>query len=138
MPKPSRHQARILAFRTIYSRHKLGVNPNGENHLVIESGLQGKYKDFSQDLTNSTWERLNEIDGIIQKVLKNWKQHRISDTLNALLRISIGEMLHYKETESNIIINEAIEICKKFVDEKATKICNGVLHSASKEIRVEQ
>lgn len=138
MPKPSRHQARVLAFQTIYSRHKLGINPKGESHLLIESGLQGKYKDFSQGLINATWERLSTIDGIIQKFLKNWKQHRISDSLNALLRIGIGELLHYKDTESKIIINEALEICKKFVDEKATKMCNGVLHSASKEIRVEQ
>lgn len=138
MQKPSRHRARILAFQTIYCRHKLGNNPSGEKYLLSESGLQGKYKTFSNQLTEQTWNRLEEIDGIIQKHLKNWKQHRITDTLNALLRVGIGEMLHYKDTESKIIINEALEICKRYVDEKATKICNGVLHSASRQIRVEE
>jgi len=137
MPKPSRHKARILAFQTIYSRQKLGINLLAEDQLIAESGLQGKYRDFTLELVEKTWNRLDEIDKIIQNNLKNWKQQRITDTLNALLRIGIGELLQYSETECKIIINEAIEICKKYVDEKATKICNGVLHSASKEIRVE-
>lgn len=138
MSKPSRHKARILAFQTIYCRHKLGINAAGEKQLLEESGLQGKYREFSWGLVEHTWNRLAEIDTVIQNHLKNWKQHRISDTLNALLRIGIGELLQYSETETKIIINEAIEICKLYVDEKATKICNGVLHSAAKEIRVEQ
>ena len=82
MPKPSRHNARILAFQTIYCRHKLGVNPRGESHLLIESGLKGKYKDFSKALVTATWDRLDRIDSIIQNNLKNWKQARISDSLH--------------------------------------------------------
>lgn len=137
MPKPSRHLARVLAFQTIYCRHQIGVNPAGEDFLLTNSGLQGKYKDFTKNLVEKTWNKLEEIDGIIQKNLKNWKQHRISDTLNALLRVGVGELIHFSETESKIVINEALEICKRFVDAKATKICNGVLHSASQQIRVE-
>jgi transcription antitermination protein NusB len=138
MHKQTRHNARILAFRLIYCRNKLGISPTGEKNLLNESDLQGKYKDFSQELAEKTWAHLDQIDPIIQSKLKNWKQHRISDTLNALLRISICELLFYPDTETKIIINEAIELCKIHVDEKATRMCNGVLHAASSEIRVEQ
>ncbi len=137
MLNQTRHSARILAFRLIYCRNKLGINQNGEAQLLNESKLQDKYLGFCRNLVDKTWENLDQIDPIIQGKLKNWKQHRLSETLNALLRISICEFLFFPETESKIIINEAIEICKYHVDEKATRICNGVLHAASSEIRVE-
>lgn len=138
MPKPSRHNARILAFRILYSRSKVGISADGEDKVFEEAGLTSKYQEFSKNLIEGTWQELDKIDSIIQKKLKNWKQTRIADTLNALLRVSIGELLIFPETESKIIINEALEICKEYVDAKATRICNGVLHSAAEEIRVEQ
>ncbi len=89
MLKPSRHNARIIAFQTIYSRGKLGVNQNGEDRIISDSHLDGKYAIFSKDLINKTWDHLDEIDRIIQNHLQNWKQTRLADTLNALLRISV-------------------------------------------------
>ncbi|MBU2515072.1 transcription antitermination factor NusB [bacterium] len=136
MPIPTRHSARILALQIVYSREKLGVNHTGESAVFDESLLKGKYKEFSSLLIETTWNNLTNVDQTIQKYLKNWKQTRLTDTLNALLRISVAEMLYFPDTESKIIINEAIEICREFVDEKATKMCNGVLHSVSKEIRL--
>lgn len=138
MPKPSRHQARITAFQIIYSREKLGIQEQGEARVIKDAGLVSKYATFCTSLVDRTWQNLEQIDQYIQKNLKNWKQSRIAPTLNALLRISICELIFLKETESKIIINEAIEICKHFVDEKATKICNGVLHSISETLRVVQ
>ena len=138
MPRQTRHNARILAFQAVYCRDKLGINRAGESQLFTDSGLKGAYLEFSRELTEKTWNNLSDIDPVIQSNLKNWKQHRLTDTLNSLLRIGICELLFFKETESKIIINEAIEICKKYVDEKASRMCNGVLHAAAKELRVEQ
>ncbi len=136
MSKPTRHSARILALQIIYSRGKLGVNHDGEREIFEQSKLKGKYKEFSAQLIETTWTNLSQVDLTIQRFLKNWKQTRLTDTLNALLRISVAEIVYFPDTESKIIINEAIEICREFVDEKATKICNGVLHSVSNEIRL--
>lgn len=135
MPKPTRHSARILALQIIYSRSKLGINQAGESEVIRDSCLKGKYREFGSQLIETTWKHLSEIDLAIQKHLKNWKQNRLTDTLNALLRISVAELLFFPETEKKIVINEAIELCREFVDEKATKMCNGVLHSVSKEDR---
>ena len=137
MPKSSRHNARIIAFQTIYSRGKLGLNQNGEERILADAHLEAKYAAFCSELISKTWEHLEELDQIIQAHLKNWKQTRLADTLNALLRISVCELKFFPATESKIIFNESIEICREFVDEKATKICNGVLHSAAKDLRVE-
>ncbi len=129
MSRPTRSKARILAFQTVYNRAKLGVNQQGEELLYKNSKLSKPYETFSQSLADKTWQKLSEIDSAIKQHLINWKQTRISDTLNALLRIATCEILFFPETDSKVVFNEAIEICRNYVDEKATKLCNGVLHS---------
>ncbi len=129
MPTSTRHQARILAFQIIYNREKIGIHPQGEDLHIKDSGLTDNYLDFSRQLINLTWQHLVEIDKRIQQNLINWKQSRISETLNALLRIAACELIYFPETDGKIVLNEAIEICRGYVGEKATKICNGVLHA---------
>lgn len=132
-----RRQARVIAFQTIYSRHKLGVVSSGEERMISDSNLPEKYATFSRNLIQNTWQQLEEIDQVIEANLQNWKQKRLADTLNALLRIAICELKYFPDTDAKVVINEAIEICREYIDEKATKICNGVLHSASKDLRLE-
>lgn len=129
MPRPTRSKARILAFQIVYNRDKIGINQQGEDLLFRNSNLSKPYETFSQNLVNTTWQKLDEIDSAIKKHLINWKQTRISDTLNALLRVATCELLFFPETDSKVVFNEAIEICRNYVDEKATKLCNGTLHS---------
>ena len=134
MPKASRHDARILALQIVYSRSKIGKNLPGEKLVLEDSQLHNKYIDFANLLVDKTWDNLKEIDGSIQKHLKNWKQDRLTGTLNALLRISVAELKYFSETERKVVFNEAIELCREFVDEKATKMCNGVLHSVANDV----
>ncbi len=129
MPRPTRSKARILAFQIVYNRDKIGINQQGEDLLFKNSNLSKPYETFSQSLVETTWQKLGEIDSAIKKHLINWKQTRISDTLNALLRVATCEILFFPKTDSKVVFNEAIEICRNYVDEKATKLCNGTLHS---------
>ena len=129
MPGTSRRKSRELAVKLIYSRDRLN-DTNEMEHLIHPDTHQGKDTDkFANELTETAWNNLVAIDEMIQKNLKNWKQHRISPVLNAILRISIGEILFYQKTDGKVILNEAIELCKSLVGEQATKICNGVLHA---------
>ena len=129
MSRSTRHNSRILAFQITYTRAKFGIHHKGEELLFKQAGLTGNYQIFFQNLVDTTWEKLDEIDKVIQQHLTNWKQTRISETLNALLRISSCELLFFPEIDNKIVINEAIEICRNFVGEKATKFCNGDLHA---------
>ena len=130
MPGPSRRKSRELAVKLLYSRDRL--DDTNEMERFIHPGTQNgqSMDEFANELTETAWNNLVAIDEMIQKNLQNWKQHRISPVLNAILRISIGEILFYKKTDGKVILNEAIELCKSLVGEQATKICNGVLHAA--------
>jgi len=133
MPTSSRRKARILAYQTLYQRKKIGIHPLGEELLSDATPLAEKYSDFCQQLIETTWKELSTIDETIQRHLINWKQTRISESLNALLRIATSELLYFPDIDGKIVLNEAIEICRSYVDTQATKLLNGVLHAIWQE-----
>ncbi|MBU2644512.1 transcription antitermination factor NusB [bacterium] len=133
MSTSNRRKARILAYQTLYQRKKIGIQPAGEARLFLEHPLSDKYSEFCRQLIDTTWKELSTIDGTIQRYLINWKQTRISESLNALLRIATCELLFFPDTDGKVVLNEAIEICRSYVDSQATKILNGVLHAVWQE-----
>lgn len=135
MSQPTRRTAREIAFQVLYHRSKLGITPYGEELLIQSIESDKKQLAYCNYLIRQTWENLDQIDSIIEKYLINWKQSRLSDSLNALLRLSVCELLFEPDIDGKIILNEAIEICKQYVDEKATKMCNGVLHAVYQKLQ---
>ncbi|UKI58499.1 MAG: transcription antitermination factor NusB [Clostridium sp.] len=63
---------------------------------------------------------------IIGKYLENWDLDRLGKTDRAILRLSTYEMLYYN-TPKVVVINEAVELAKKYSDEKIAKLINAVL-----------
>ena len=135
MKQPPRRRARLFAFDLAYSRKEMGINQAGELLLERQAKLKGEHLLFAKDLIRQTWENLDQVDELISAALVNWKQDRISEALNALFRISVGELLFFEGTDSKIIINEGIEICKERVTPAAKKIYNGTMHQISLKIR---
>lgn len=129
MSGTSRRKSRELAVKLLYSRDRLDNTNELEVYIHPDTPQGGTIDEFANQLAESAWNNLVAIDEMIQKNLKNWKQSRISPVLNAILRISIGEMLYHQKTDGKVVLNEAIELCKSLVGEQATKICNGVLHA---------
>ena len=74
------------------------------------------------------------IDSKIESKLVNWKLSRISKVNIAIARLSVFEMFFYKEDDipAKVSINEAIELCKEFSDEKSVAFINGLLDKVYK------
>lgn len=89
---------------------------------------------YIKELLSSAYENREELDERINKYLKNWRSERLSKTSLALLRMSMAEIL-YLGTPVGASINEAVEIAKKYEENKETvAMINGVLGSFSKEL----
>ena len=82
--------------------------------------------DFLNMLINGVLDNINEIDNKAQTYLENWSIDRLGLTDQAIIRMGIYE-LTYTETPPLVCINEAIELSKKYSDEKVSKMINGVL-----------
>ncbi len=100
------------------------------NNIEIESGIFT----FADNLLKTTLSNIEAIDNEIGKYAKNWKFDRIAILDKNIMRIATGEIL-FSEVPSPIIINEAIEVAKKFCSDKSGKFINGVLNTIAHENR---
>lgn len=92
---------------------------------VIKENLEIDNK-YVRDVVNGVLEHMDNIDNIISKYLENWDLNRLGKTDKAILRLGAYEMLYY-DTPKVVVINEAIELAKKYSDDKVVKIINAVL-----------
>lgn len=92
---------------------------------VIKENLEIDNK-YVRDVVNGVLENLDNIDKTISKYLDNWDLDRLGKTDRAILRLGTYEMMYY-DTPSIVAINEAVELSKKYSDEKIVKLINAVL-----------
>lgn len=79
----------------------------------------------------------NEIDNIIKKYSKNWDFKRIGNVEKTVLRLAVYELKEKKNIPHKVVINEAIELCKKYSEEDSGKFVNGILHNIVEDIKKE-
>lgn len=82
--------------------------------------------EFLTNLVNGVIDNLESIDENISKYLENWNIERLGLTDQAIVRIATYELI-FTDTPNLVCINEAIELSKKYSDEKVSKMINGVL-----------
>ena len=92
---------------------------------VIKENLEMDNK-YVKDIVHGVLENLDEIDKIITKYLDNLPLDRLGKTDRAILRLATYEMLYY-DTPEVVVINEAVELSKKYSDDKVVKLINAVL-----------
>ena len=102
-----------------------------EYYYIVSWEWDGIEKYMPEDMTKKFNEfckshNLEEIDKNIYKYLENWSIERLGLTDQAIIRISVYELI-YTDTPNLVCINEAIELAKKYSDEKVAKMINGVL-----------
>ena len=90
--------------------------------------------DYVKEAVKVVNDNLTKIDEIITESLVNWKLDRISKVNLTILRLAVGEMLYIEDVPEKVAINEAIELTKKYSDEKSVSFINGVLDKAFKSI----
>ena len=92
---------------------------------VIKENLEIDNK-FVRDVVYGVMKNIENIDKVISKYLENWDLDRLGKTDKAILRLGIYEMLYY-DTPKVVVINEAVELSKKYSDDKIVKLINAVL-----------
>ena len=96
------------------------------NELINE--LLDQKNDFVTDTVNQIIEKQEDLTNLANKYLKDWDIDRLSKVDKAILSLGIYELL-YTDTPNIVCINEAIELAKKYSDEKIVKMINATLDS---------
>lgn len=81
---------------------------------------------FATDLAQQTWSHLSELDSVISQRSEGWEMSRITPVDRNILRLSLYELLH-THTDASVIINEAVEMAKKYSTDDSPKFINGIL-----------
>ena len=81
---------------------------------------------YVNDIVNGVYENMKSIDETITKYLDGWDLDRLGKTDRAILRLGTYEILYY-DTPKIVAINEAVELSKKYSDDKVVKLVNAVL-----------
>ena len=92
-------------------------------------------KEHSQRLVEGITSHREEIDRLIQSVSANWRISRMAIVDRNVLRMAVFELLHEESLAPAIVINEAIEIAKKYSSEEGATFVNGILDAVRKEIQ---
>ena len=89
---------------------------------------------FADDLFNVAVDRQTQIDELIQKHAQHWKMERMAAVDRNVLRTGVAEFLSSRETPRPVVINEALEIARKFSAPESVQFINGVLDSVGKDL----
>ncbi|MGB2993384.1 MAG: transcription antitermination factor NusB [Paenisporosarcina sp.] len=118
-----RREAREKALQTLFQLEN--------TELTIEDAmshvLEGQNDPFYEKLVRGTTEQLAQIDESLKTKLENWSLDRLPKIERTVLRLAVYELLFMQDAPSRVVMNEAIELCKTFGDDKSSKFVNGVL-----------
>ena len=118
----AREKIMIILYQIdLYDKDKIPYDLESVFHENLE--IDNK---FVRDIVDGVLEKKDSIDKIISKYLENWDLDRLGKTDRGILRLSTYEMLYYN-TPKVVVINEAVELAKKYSDEKIVKLINAVL-----------
>jgi N utilization substance protein B len=96
--------------------------------------MDDETRGFAEDLFRVAVERQAQIDELIQKHAQHWRMERMAAVDRNVLRTGVAEFLAYRETPRPVVINEALEIARKFSAPESVQFINGVLDSVGKEL----
>ncbi len=96
--------------------------------------VEEEARGFADDLFRVASGRLAEIDGLIEKHAQHWRMDRMAAVDRNVLRGAVAEFLGYPATPHAIVINEALEIARKFSTPESVQFINGVLDSVGKQV----
>ena len=96
--------------------------------------VEADVRSFAEDLFRVAGDRATEIDSLIEGHAQHWRMERMAAVDRNLMRAAVAEMLGFPATPRAVVINEALEVARKFSSPEAVQFINGVLDSVGKQL----
>ena len=130
----NRREAREAVFELLFETEFRADEQKEEIFATSSENREIAPDNYIREAYFGVQEHMEEIDELINRFAKGWKTNRISKVSRSILRLCVYEMLYCKDIPESVSINEAVELCKKYDEEKARAFINGVLNSVKNEI----
>lgn len=132
----TRRKSRELAMQMLFQADLGQHAPADVERLFWQSrdDVEAETRTFAEDLFRVASSRRSEVDGLIEKHAQNWRLERMPVVDRSLLRSAVAEMLGFPQTPAAIIINETLEIARRYAAPEASHFINGVLDAIGREL----
>jgi transcription antitermination protein NusB len=135
----ARRRAREVAFRVAYQ-----ADVNHDSYARAWSARRDEERltddqiAIVEDVVTLLETRGSEVDGILTRAAENWPLDRLSATDRSVLRTAVAELLARGGTPARVVLDEAIDIAKRFGSEESGRFVNGVLDRVARELRPQE
>jgi N utilization substance protein B len=132
----NRRKARECALQILFQLEFNAADPQALARTYWEGQKTTPgVRDYGSRLVERILARREEIDGVIQAVSRNWRLARMGAVDRNILRIAVCELLYEPSLVPAIVIDEAIEIAKRYSGQESATFVNGVLDAVRKRLK---
>ena len=137
MSRGPRRQGREAALKLLYTLDLTGTDWPTDNAVdweeqPEEAGSE-EVRGFAETLFHAVIEHRDELDAVIGRAADNWEVERISRVDMNLMRMATLELLHMTDVPARVVVNEAVDIARRFSDSRSAVFVNGVLDRIARE-----
>jgi len=132
----TRRKSRELAMQMLFQGDLGKQTPDEVRALFWPSrdDVDAETRGFAEDIYRVASERQAEIDALIESHAENWRLERMAVVDRNLLRASVAELLGYPKTPAAIVINESLEIARRYAAPESVQFLNGVLDAIARTL----
>jgi transcription antitermination protein NusB len=132
----ARRRAREVAFRLVYQADVMGeeLDPDWATRCAEEQ-LGPDPIELVGDVLGVLRRRPAEVDELVRSAARNWELDRLAATDRSVLRIAAAELIGRPGTPARVILDEAIEIARRFGGDESARFVNGVLDHVARRLR---
>ncbi len=132
----TRRKSRELAMQMLFQGDLGKQTPDQVRSLFWPSrdDVDAETRGFAEDIYRVATARTPEIDTLIESHAQNWRIERMAVVDRNLLRAAVAEMLGYPNTPAAIVINESLEIARRYAAPESVQFLNGVLDAIARTL----
>lgn len=130
-----RRRAREVAFRLAYQADVMGESLELTAVPSEEDDLGTDQAELVGDIVRTLCVRRAEVDEQVQAAARNWELDRLAATDRSVLRIATAELIGRPGTPVRVVLDEAIEIARRYGSEESARFVNGVLDHVARALR---
>jgi N utilization substance protein B len=102
--------------------------------FFLERKADSEVENFARGLFQGAVNDIERLDQLVREHAENWRLERMAAVDRSILRMAVFELLHYPETPPHAVINEALEIARRFSGEGSVEFVNGILDTILKTL----
>ena len=132
----TRRKSRELAMQMLFQGDlgKQSAEQVGKLFWASAADVEPETRSFTEDIYRVATTRQEEIDKLIEANAQNWRIERMAVVDRNLLRTAVAEMLGFPNTPAAIIINESLDIARRYAAPESVPFLNGVLDAIARDL----